>query len=80
MNINDFEPEYSLIIPGGVILIEKNGGGTVGKKYTGELWSYVVMVHGQMVAKGDDLYCGTPTSHKKAAKTIKRWFEEAGEL
>lgn len=76
MNVNDFEPEYSMVIPGGVILIEKNGGGTVGKKYMGELWSYMIIVHGEVIAKGNDLYCGMPTSHKKAAKVALDFFEE----
>lgn len=79
MNINDFEPEYSLIIPGGVILIEKNGGGTVGKKYMGELWSYVVIVRGEVVAKGNDLHIGRYADHAMVAHAVSMWFED-GEL
>jgi hypothetical protein len=66
-NLRDFYPEYSTVIDGWIIEIEKLGGGTIGKSYDGH-WRYIVTdAFGEEITRGQDLYTGAPATHDEAA-------------
>jgi hypothetical protein len=86
-DLRDFRPDVTFDVPQWntddptlTIAIEKLGGGTVGKAYTGT-WRYVVRLAGTEIAKGQDLDSGTALTHEEAAHTLAdflayRWDED----
>lgn len=76
-DIRDFEPEYTVTMPGKfesepdvLIEIEKLGGGTIGKYYTG-IWRYRVSTPSGLLEYGQDLDTGPiPHSHEMAASAL----------
>lgn len=84
-DLRDFDSELSVSIPqmndGDKTLsiqIEKLGGGTVGKSYTGT-WRYRVLWAGKEVYKAQDLETPTPTSHEEAASLIAGFLANYGD-
>lgn len=50
------------------VSVFKNGGGTVGEDYAGELWSVLVAdITGATVLETTNLYCGMPQTHEGVA-------------
>jgi hypothetical protein len=69
-DLRDFACEYSVPAGEGVVVqVEKLGGGTVGKAYTGT-WRYIVTRNGQEVRRGQDFESGTELTHFEAAWII----------
>lgn len=52
-----------------LIKISKIGGGDTDATYVGG-WEYEVYIDGQLMAAGDDLYCGTLKSHEDIARVL----------
>lgn len=81
-DMRDFGPEYSQTFADGTtVLIEKVGGGTLGKEYTSEEWRYVVLIMDgvtpYVAAKGEGMWSyGT---HMHIAGSVHDYFSE-GEL
>jgi hypothetical protein len=69
-DLRDFYPEFSTVIDGWIIEIEKLGGGTIGKSYDGH-WRYIVTnAFGEEITRGQDLWTGTPKTHGDMASTL----------
>lgn len=84
MNDENFSPEFSKCFDNRVIVvISKMGGGTVGKKYTNEMWSYLVLavdgISVYRVAKGNAFRIGKPASHETAADIVHDYYSD-GEI
>lgn len=75
-DLRDFEQEYARTMPNGIVVqVEKLGGGTVGKAYTGT-WRYIVLnPDGSEAARGQDMETGMPHTHKQAARVIAEYFD-----
>lgn len=58
--------EYTTVIHGWPVGVDKDGGGTVGKAYDGT-WSVTVMNGPALVFDGVSLHTGTPKTHAEAA-------------
>ncbi|MFF4529201.1 hypothetical protein ACFY1P_08000 [Streptomyces sp. NPDC001407] len=78
-DLRDFHCEYRETFDGErdgkhatfTVEIEKLGGGTVGKKYAQESWRYIAKhSDGEEIARGQDLYMGSPATHEDAAKCV----------
>lgn len=77
-DLRDFTPEYSRVFDTGcVVIVEKTGGGTLGQRYDG-MWRYVVFHGGNIIAKGNDYYSGSPKLHRQVAAEVHEYFEEKG--
>ena len=75
-DLRDFEPEYTATDAGLTIQVEKLGGGTLGRAYTGS-WRYVVIdATGTELGRGQDFTTGTPQTHAEAAALIADYFRE----
>ena len=61
------EYEYTTIIDGYSIGVDKVGGGTVGKAYAGENWEVTVMNGDVFELDNDILYVGMPKTHAQVA-------------
>jgi hypothetical protein len=74
-DLRDFDPEYAATIEDHKIQIEKLGGGTLGRAYTGH-WRYIVThaVSGDEIARGQDLYTGTPKTHPEVVRILAGLF------
>ena len=59
--------EYSTIVNGLKISVDKNGGGTVGRKYDG-LWTVTVKQGKVRIFDREELSTGTPKTHAQAAR------------
>lgn len=88
-DLRDFSPEYvearQEYVNGwyvdASVAIEKLGGGTVGREYSGEEWRYVVFYGGQTVLRGQDLVIGHAATHMEAADTaldFAKYYQEEG--
>ncbi|KQX43550.1 hypothetical protein ASD97_26135 [Streptomyces sp. Root63] len=78
-DLRDFDCEYREVFEGEhngeheafVVEIEKLGGGTVGKQYTGEYWRYIAKFSGgKEIARGQDFHMGMPSTHQNAAEAV----------
>lgn len=79
-DLSDFSSEFTYRSSDGryVVEIEKLGGGTVGCKYSG-YWRYIVRdASGNEVARGQDLYTGTPTTHRMACGILLAFLRPEG--
>lgn len=80
-DLRDFVAEYTYVTPDHyfTVQVEKSGGGTVGKAYTG-MWRYIVTITetGKEIARAQDFYSGTCMTHRGAAITILEIVEELG--
>lgn len=76
----DFPAEYTerKEQEGLLVSISKVGGGTIGKKYTMETWSYCVsrLADGHILLIGDDMYIGYPADHRKAVEVAMSYLED----
>lgn len=78
-DLRDFNAELALTDPetGFTVQIEKSGGGTVGKQYTGT-WRYVVTdATGRELGRGQDLETRQPTTHTEAAHLAADYFADS---
>lgn len=75
-DLRDFEAEYTYVSDTGLtVQVEKLGGGTVGREYTGT-WRYVVTdASGTELGRGQDLTTGMPHTHVWAARFAAEYFE-----
>lgn len=68
--------EFATLILDLRVAVSKVGGGTVGRKYTGD-WVYEIRrgSHtGRVLMHGRDLHTGTPKTHAEAAKLAARMY------
>lgn len=74
-DLRDFFAEYQTVTDTGLtVQIEKMGGGTPGKAYTGT-WRYIVTdARGIEVGRGQDLETGMPKTHAQAALLAAEYF------
>lgn len=71
----DAEAEHSFEDGRVTVAIAKVGGGTVGRKYTGQ-WTYTVVMEGYRNER-DTYTCGTSRDHEDAAREIsEHWIME----
>jgi hypothetical protein len=70
-DLRNFSCEYSAIVGDVTVQVEKLGGGTVGKAYTG-VWRYIVTRSGgsEEIRRGQDVESGSPWTHAEAARFI----------
>lgn len=78
-DLRDFVAEYMIVTGDGLTIhIEKLGGGTVDKAYTGT-WRYVVKnANGIEVGRGQDVETGMPHTHAYVASLVAERFEPSG--
>ena len=69
----DFAPEYVTVIDGTVIEIEKLGGGTLGRAYSGT-WRCQYTPPGDVPHFTQDLTTGTPKTHAQAAVLLAEFL------
>jgi hypothetical protein len=60
-------PEYCTTIHGWLVAVDKDGGGTLGKEYTGT-WTVSVMNGPVYVLDNAILNTGTPKTHEQVAR------------
>lgn len=68
-DLRDFEAEYETEVVGLLVVVEKLGGGTVGKSYAGR-WRYIVQRDGVEVVRGQDFDTGTLHTHAEVAAPL----------
>lgn len=69
-DLRDFHAELTAFGPDGTTIeIEKCGGGTLGRSYTGA-WRYHVILSDGSVVKGQDLETRCPTTHTEAGRIV----------
>ena len=74
INMDDYE--YTTTIHGLKVMVNKVGGGTVGKSYSQEDWKVTVMNGDEFVLDCEPMYCGMPTSHAQAARMAAEYASE----
>lgn len=77
---NSFDPaliELTLLPINYLIEIYKVGGGTDGRRYTGN-WGYRILQQGRVLTSGEDLYTGTPKTHREAADIAMETYLAVG--
>ncbi|MEU0159036.1 hypothetical protein ABZ154_09390 [Streptomyces sp. NPDC006261] len=88
-DLRDFECEYREVFTGEhngeheafVVEIEKTGGGTVGRQYTGETWRFIARFSGgREIDRAHDLFIPGPTTHVQAAKVVFDWVCNTEEI
>lgn len=68
-----------------VVKVNKVGGGTAGKAYTGEYWDVVIIgpdgetVLNSMGFRSRGFYIGTAATHEDAAYKAFEWYEDSSE-
>lgn len=74
-DLRDFEAEFEMFTDGGLFVqVEKLGGGTVGREYSGT-WRYVVSnADGVEIARAQDCETGMPHTHAWVADMIAGYF------
>ncbi|MFI5614720.1 hypothetical protein [Amycolatopsis sp. NPDC051903] len=69
--------EYTSTHDGLTVHVEKVGGGTLGRTYTGS-WGYVVTDSASTeLGRGQDFTTGTPKTHAETALLIAEHFRDA---
>lgn len=77
-DLRDFEQEYEHTDPdtGLHVQLEKLGGGTLGRTYTGN-WRYIITTaDGIELARGQDLTTPLPRTHAQAAVIALDYFTD----
>lgn len=74
-DLRDFTAEHTHTDDNGLtVQVEKLGGGTVGREYTGT-WRYIATdSDGNEVARGQDCDTGMPHSHDHVAREIAAYY------
>lgn len=79
-DLRDFVPESTTLFENSnIVLIEKSGGGTLGKYYRGEDWRYIVLLSDgpsvYVCAKGTVTLNGSH-NHESAAQSVYDYYSE----
>lgn len=76
-DLRDFAPELVAQADSGLIVqVEKLGGGTLGRAYTGA-WRYIVSdAAGRELGRGQDIETGMPHTHAEVAVLIADFFAD----
>lgn len=74
-------PEYIRQLDNGMFLyVEKAGGGTLGKAYSGEWWYVILDDKENVIRCSQDVQTGMPKSHTEVADIIIDYLEESDPL
>lgn len=60
--------------PNTILRVSAVGGGTIGREYANNYWHYCLIVNGEVVRRGSDLYIPEPTNHLNAAEAAFEFF------
>lgn len=73
--------EYTTIIGGLKIDVDKDGGGTIGRSYEGD-WTVTVVNGPEYVYDNDTLHTGTPKTHAQVARLAAEfaWGRMGGDI
>ena len=62
--------EYEATLDGLKIIVDKDGGGTLGRTYDGN-WTVTAMNGPEYVFDSDVVYTGTPKTHAQVARIVR---------
>lgn len=68
--------EYEATIRGFRVMVDKVGGGTLGRAYSGEDWTVTVMNGPEYVYDNDVMYVGGTKTHRQVAREAVNFASE----